>query len=158
MNFNRPSREWAKWVSEPVNGASEWSERSEAERCGASEWSERCERTNVATRRPGTNPRSYKIVKTSDLVKCLSWCICYKSRAKIKKSAWKYRINSSIIAKNKYFYVFFLVKNCIYRLQTYEKYVKSMATVATQMLLPPKVSVKEFFTEKNKKKLKNTKK
>ena len=33
-----------------------------------------------------------------------------------------------------------------------------MATVATQMLLPPKVCMKEFFTEKNKKKLKNTEK
>ena len=36
-------------VSEPMNGASEQSKRSEAERCGASEWSERCERTNVAS-------------------------------------------------------------------------------------------------------------
>ena len=29
-----------------------------------------------------------------------------------------------------------------------------MATVATQMLLPPKVCMKEFFIEKNKKKVK----
>ena len=28
-NFNCPTREWAKWVSEPVNGASEQSERRE---------------------------------------------------------------------------------------------------------------------------------
>ena len=33
-----------------------------------------------------------------------------------------------------------------------------MATVATQMLLPPKVCMKEFLIEKNKKKLKNTEK
>ena len=34
-----------------------------------------------------------------------------------------------------------------------------MVTVATQMLLPPKVCMKEFFTEKKtKKKLKNTEK
>ena len=52
MNLNRPTREWAEWVSEPVNGASERSERSEAERCGASEWSERCERTNERSERP----------------------------------------------------------------------------------------------------------
>ena len=51
MNFNRPTREWAKWVSEPINAASKRSERSEAERCGASEQSERCEQTNVASDR-----------------------------------------------------------------------------------------------------------
>ena len=44
-NFNCPTREWAKWVSEPVNGASEQSKRSEAERCGASERSGASERT-----------------------------------------------------------------------------------------------------------------
>ena len=38
-------------MSEPVNGVSERSELSEAERCGASERSERCERTNVASDR-----------------------------------------------------------------------------------------------------------
>ena len=51
MNFNCPMRQWAKWVSESLKGASERSERSEAERCGASERSERCERTNVASDR-----------------------------------------------------------------------------------------------------------
>ena len=51
MNFHRSTREWAKCVSEPVNGASKWSECSEAERCGASERNERCKRTNVASDR-----------------------------------------------------------------------------------------------------------
>ena len=40
-----------KWESEPVNGASEQSERSKAERCGASERSERCDQTTVASDR-----------------------------------------------------------------------------------------------------------
>ena len=44
-------------MSEPVNGASERSECSEAERCGASEWSERCERTNVASDRVALSKR-----------------------------------------------------------------------------------------------------
>ena len=44
-------------MSEPVNGASERSERSEAERCGASERSERCERTNVASDRVARSKR-----------------------------------------------------------------------------------------------------
>ena len=39
--------------------------------------------------------------------------------------------------------------------QTYVKYVKSMATVATQMLLPPKVCMKEFLIKNNKKTVKN---
>ena len=47
--FQSPTREWAKWVSEPVKRASEQNEWSEAERCRASERSERCERTNVAS-------------------------------------------------------------------------------------------------------------
>ena len=44
-------------MSEPVNGASERSERSEAERCGASERSERWERTNVASDRVANSKR-----------------------------------------------------------------------------------------------------
>ena len=44
-------------MSEPVNGASERSERSKAERCGASEPSERCERTNVASDRVALSKR-----------------------------------------------------------------------------------------------------
>ena len=44
-------------MSEPVNGASERSERSAAERCGASERSERCERTNVASDRVACSKR-----------------------------------------------------------------------------------------------------
>ena len=54
MNFNCPTREWAKWVSEPVNGASEQSEHSEAECCGASE---RCKRTNEASDRVARSKR-----------------------------------------------------------------------------------------------------
>ena len=50
-NFNCPTREWAKWVSEPVNGASKHSEHSEVERCGASE------RTNVASDRVALSKR-----------------------------------------------------------------------------------------------------
>ena len=55
--FHCPTREWAKWVSEPMNRASVQSKSSEVERCGASEWSERserserCERTTVASDR-----------------------------------------------------------------------------------------------------------
>ena len=42
-------------MSEPVNGASEQSERSKAERCIASEWSERCKQTKRATEWPVKN-------------------------------------------------------------------------------------------------------
>ena len=55
--FNCPTREWANWVSEPVNGASV-AKRSKAERCGASERSERCERTNVASDRVALSKRN----------------------------------------------------------------------------------------------------
>ena len=48
-NFHCSTRELAKWVSKPVNGVSEQSERSKAKRCRLSEQSERCERTNVAS-------------------------------------------------------------------------------------------------------------
>ena len=41
-------------MSKPVNGASEQSERSEAECCGASE---RCEQTNVASDRVALSKR-----------------------------------------------------------------------------------------------------
>ena len=47
--FYCPTRKWAKWVSEPVNGASEQREGSKAERCSASERSEWCEQTNIAS-------------------------------------------------------------------------------------------------------------
>ena len=40
-----------------MNGASEQSERSEAERCGASERSERCERTNIVSDRVACSKR-----------------------------------------------------------------------------------------------------
>ena len=59
-----------------------------------------------------------------------------------------------MIVKNKYFFCIFKVKNCIFRLQTYKRYVKSMATVATQLLLPPKVCMKEFFYRKEQKTVK----
>ena len=54
---------------------------------------------SITARRPGTNHRLKKMVKTPDLKKCLFGCISYKLMAKIKKSAWKYRIDSSIIPK-----------------------------------------------------------
>ena len=56
-NFNCLTREWAKWVSKPVNGASEWSKHSEAERCEGSHQSERCEWTNVASNRLACSKR-----------------------------------------------------------------------------------------------------
>ena len=42
------------------------------------------------------------------------------------------------------------VKSCIYRLKTYKKSAINMDTVATQMLLPQKVCMKEFFKGNNK--------
>ena len=60
------------------------------------------------SRRPGTNHRSKKMLKTPDLGKSLFWCISYQFMAKIKKSAWKYRIQSLKIAKMKHFYTFFI--------------------------------------------------
>ena len=45
MNFSWLMREWAKWVSKPVNGVSEQSKRSKAERCWASERSGANKRT-----------------------------------------------------------------------------------------------------------------
>ena len=47
--FHCPMREWAKWVSVPLNGASEWSERSKVKHCVVSERSEWCKRTNIAS-------------------------------------------------------------------------------------------------------------
>ena len=58
-------REWAKWVSKPVNGASE---RSEAERCGGSERSERCERTNVASDRVAYSKRDCLWLETPSVI------------------------------------------------------------------------------------------
>ena len=54
-------------MSEPVNGASEQSERSTAERCGASERSERCERTNVASDRVACSKRDCLRLETPSL-------------------------------------------------------------------------------------------
>ena len=45
-NFHFPTREWVKWVSKPMNGASKQSKHRKVERCGASKRSARCERTN----------------------------------------------------------------------------------------------------------------
>ena len=63
---------------------------------------------HVETRRPGTNHRSKKMVKTPDLGKMSFWCSSYQFMAKIKKLAWKYRIQSLKIAKMKHFYIFFI--------------------------------------------------
>ena len=54
-------------MSEPVNGVSERSERSEAERCGASERSERCERTNIASDRVALSKRGCLRLETRPL-------------------------------------------------------------------------------------------
>ena len=51
INFHCPTRDWAMWVSEPVNGASEQSKQSGAECYRASERSEQRERTNIASDR-----------------------------------------------------------------------------------------------------------
>ena len=58
--------------------------------------------------RPGANHRSKKMVKTPDLGKSFFLCISYQFMAKIKKLAWKYRIQSLKIAKMKHFYIFFI--------------------------------------------------
>ena len=55
-------------MSEPVNGASERSERSEAERCGVSERSERCERTNVASDRVARSKRDRLLTRNTTFV------------------------------------------------------------------------------------------
>ena len=47
-NFNLSTREWAKWLSEPVYGAKERSECSVAQRCWVSEQREGCKQMNVA--------------------------------------------------------------------------------------------------------------
>ena len=67
MNFNHPKREWAKWVSKLVNGASERNKRSEAERCGASERSERCEWAEWAVRANECSERPSGPFKTSQV-------------------------------------------------------------------------------------------
>ena len=59
-------------MSEPVNGASERSERSEAERCGASERSEQCERTNVAWERGSIERAMIHTREQMQLLDC-SW-------------------------------------------------------------------------------------
>ena len=102
-------------------------------------------------RHPGTNSRSYKIVKTSDLVKCLSWCICYISWANMKKLAWIYTINSSIIAKKLYSYVFFKLKISFIGSKHIKRNGKNVASAATQLLLSPRIFIKEFFSRKEEK-------
>ena len=61
-------------------------------------------------RRPGTNPRSKKMVKTPDLGKNVIWWISNQFMAKTKKSAWKYRIQSLKIAKWSIFIYFLYQK------------------------------------------------
>jgi len=74
MNFNCPTREWAKWVSEPVNGAlqSEWAEWA----VWANERSERpSDPLKTRLSRVETSPLSIVVVCTFVFFRYhLSWC------------------------------------------------------------------------------------